>query len=93
MEAEHGMMCMDADGIFIKHLELKTTQVPAITFYSAKNVEIQGLALANSTKPMILISCDNTKKVNIDLIEQSKAEKVLLLGNHVDHHEIHLKYK
>lgn len=61
MEAENGLMCMDADGITIKNLNLKTTEFPAMTFYNAKNIEINDLAVSESTSPLIFDKWEKTK--------------------------------
>lgn len=87
MEAENGLICMDANGITIKNLNLKTTEFPAMTFYNAKNVAMSDLILSDSTQPLISINGKKTEKINIELDSENK----LVLGDKVDKKEVNLK--
>ena len=56
MEAVNGLMCVDADGMTIKNLNLKVSNYPALTFYNAKNVSIEKLQVNTSDKPTISVN-------------------------------------
>ena len=83
MEAENGLLCMDADGITIKGLNLITDNQPAVTFYNSKNVSIEGLVLPESDQTMIAVKGAETENIIIDADLASGADHVLTLGEKV----------
>ena len=90
MEATNGMLCMDADGVTIKNLHLKTTKFPAITLYNSKNVSMSDLYLADSDKPLISINGEKSEQVKINLLSETNGEKFYELGQKVDGHSIQI---
>ena len=66
MESEKGLFCMDARGITISDLTLITAEYPALTFYNAKDVIIEGLYLPDSTQPGISVNVDESENITID---------------------------
>ncbi|NQU54865.1 MAG: glycoside hydrolase family 28 protein, partial [Bacteroidetes bacterium] len=84
MEAENGLLCMDAKGVTIKNLNLKTTKYPALTFYNSKNVSVSGLTLCDAEEPLISVYGDKTEQVKIELLTKIKPERILKLGEEVD---------
>jgi hypothetical protein len=87
MEAENGLMCIDANGIKIKDLQLKTSQSPGMTFYNSKNVSISNLDLSESTTSSLSIKGEKTE--NIDISTHLKAQ--LILGEEVDTKEVKIR--
>jgi len=83
MEAENGMLCMDANGITIKNLNLKTNNFPALSFYNAKNVSVEGLVLQETDQNLISVDGSKTENVNISLNSKEVGENFLLLGDAV----------
>jgi polygalacturonase len=55
MESDKGLFCMDAQGIKIKDLDLKSKESPSLTFINAKDVEIEGLTLSESQQSGIVV--------------------------------------
>jgi len=80
MESEKGLICLDADGIKIKDLELKTTQFPALTFHNAKNVSLDGLELSDSDETLISVSGSNSEKISIPGKSKSGQDLSIVLG-------------
>lgn len=90
MEATNGMLCMDADGVTVKNLHLKTTKFPAISLFNSKNVSMDDLYLADSGagKTLISVNGEKTEEVKINLMSEVKAGKLYELGQKVDGHSI-----
>ena len=55
MESDKGLFCMDAQGITIKGLHLKSKESPSITFINAKEVHMEGLELSESMSTGIAV--------------------------------------
>ncbi len=90
MEAENGVLCMDADGVTIKNLSLKTTNYPALSFYNSKNVSVSGLTLDDSEKPMIVINGKETVAVDINIHATNKFRERVTIGAEVDKKEVQI---
>lgn len=84
MEAENGLLCMDANGITIKNMNLKTTKYPALTFYNSKNVSVSDLKLSDVEEPLISIQGDKTEQVKINFISKTNSKNVLVIGEEVN---------
>ena len=52
--------------IFIKDLTLLTAKYPALTFYNAKDVRVEGLDLLDSARPGISVIGDESENITID---------------------------
>ena len=66
MKSEKGLLCMDARGITIKNLNLSCTGYPAMTFYNAKDVLIEGLELPETAQPGISVNGDESENISVD---------------------------
>ncbi|HKJ40612.1 MAG TPA: glycoside hydrolase family 28 protein [Sunxiuqinia sp.] len=90
MDATNGMLCMDADGVTVKNLHLKTKKFPAISLFDSKNVSMDDLYLSDSKEGKTLISVNGKKseEVKINLMSELKAGKLYELGQKVDGHSI-----
>ena len=84
MEAENGLLCMDANGITIKNLNLKTTNYPALTFFNSKNVSVSDLNLCDVEEPLISVQGDKTEQVKINLVSKTNSKNVLVIGEEVN---------
>lgn len=91
MSAENGLTCIDANGVQIKNLQLKTQNYPAINFYNAINVGIEDLSIVESDMPSIEIKGEKTANISIELVNADKSDRVLQMGNEVNKEEITLK--
>lgn len=65
MESEKGLFCMDAQGIKIKGLDLRSKESPSLTFINTKDVEIEGLTLSESQESGIVIHGESAN-IHID---------------------------
>jgi len=91
MEAQNGLLCMDADGVTIKNLDLTASEYPAVTFYNAKNVSIEGLKISDSEEVLVSVNGEKTENVNIELVTDKKSDKVLVTGKKVDKDEVQIR--
>lgn len=88
MEAKRGLLCMDANGIAIKDLILKTEELPAIQFFNSKNISVKELVLPETEQPVISVNGEKTENVNIEVISEKEVEKYLILGDMVNKESI-----
>ena len=84
MEAENGLICMDADGLIIRDLNLVTDNLPALTFYNSKNVLIEGLVLPESGETMIAVSGSESANISINTDVNMDADQFLDLDEKVN---------
>ena len=84
MEAENGLLCMDAKGITIKGLHLKTTVLPAMNFFNVKDVSISDLVVPVGSQPVISVNGVKTQNVKIDVISENNLENILVLDKNID---------
>jgi len=84
MEAENGLFCMDANGVRVNNLKLKTSKFPAVNFYNAQNVSIKDLAVETGGHPIISVNGSKTKNVDIVLSTGDVSDEMLLLNENVD---------
>ncbi|WP_321286927.1 glycoside hydrolase family 28 protein [uncultured Sunxiuqinia sp.] len=88
MEAENGLLCMDAKGITVKNLHLKTKVQPALNFYNVKDVKIFGLEIPKADQPMISVSGAKTENVEIKVMSDINVDKVLVLDKEANSSEV-----
>lgn len=93
MEAEKGLLCMDADGISIKNLKLETTEYPSITFFNSKNVSLSGLILGEAKEPLISINGGETENVKIKMISATTSMELITVGAEVDKKTVQINLK
>jgi hypothetical protein len=55
MESDKGLFCMDARGIIIHNLDLRSKESPSLTFINAKDVQVEGLTLSENTDSGIAV--------------------------------------
>ncbi len=80
MSADNGLVCIDADEINIKNLELETKNSPAVMFYNAKNVSVDKLILPSSDKNEIVIEGSKTENVNVTVDTPASLNNILKIG-------------
>lgn len=90
MESETGLICVDANGITIKNLVLKTTNFPAIAFQNSKNVTMEGLELPESDQALISVNGKKTENVNIQVDSSGGTVGILKLGEEVNAETVNL---
>lgn len=84
MEAENGLFCMDANGVTVNNLKLKTTKFPAVNFYNVQNVSIKDLSVNTGGQPIISVNGSKTKNVDIVLSTGEATDEILLLNQNVN---------
>lgn len=90
MEAENGLFCMDADGVVIKDLHLKTTVFPALNFYNVKNMSISGLDIPSRDEAMISVKGEKSEQLEIAIRGAVDLAKVLEVGQQVNPDQVKL---
>lgn len=88
MEAEKGLFCMDANGVLVKDLFLKTTQFPAVTIHNSKNVAVSDLVLPDVDEPLIAVNGEKSEKISINLASNAESGKVLVLDEKVNPEQV-----
>jgi polygalacturonase len=83
MEAEKGLVCIDAKGITIRDLELKTSHFPAMTFHNARNVNIKGLELPASEQAVISVNGKGSGQISLPGKSSSGMEYSIHFGEEV----------
>lgn len=84
MECETGLICVDANGVTIKDMVLKTTNFPAITFRNSKNVTIEGLELSESDQAVIAVSGSKSEQISLPTTAKSGKKYLVTLGEDVN---------
>jgi len=83
IEADNGLTCIDANGISIKGMRLRTKNLPAMRFINSLNVGIEKLDVPKNQNPSIVIKGEKSKNIIIRSINpgiENRAE----IGNEVD---------
>ena len=92
MEADNGLFCMDANGIVIRNLSLRTKNLPALEFYNSRNVSVSNLLLPEERQPFIVVNGKRTENVTIELPSDiASAEKFLTVGKLVKPDAVQIK--
>ncbi|MUP37767.1 glycoside hydrolase family 28 protein [Labilibaculum euxinus] len=84
METEKGLLCIDATGVTIRNLHLKTNVFPAIALYNSKNVSVKELVLSESEKPLISVHGEETEQIHIDVHSAADVHSILEVGHEVN---------
>ena len=91
IEAQKGMFCMDADGIYVKDLHLQTSHSPAIEIVSSKDVSFTGLTLPESNDPLIFVGGEKTKNIQIGFESKPANENLVKLDEKVNPEQVMVK--
>ena len=83
IEADNGLLCIDADSITIKGMRLITKNIPSLSFINSRNVVIDKLDVPNSKNPYIDIKGDKSKYITIRTINSGEKGNAIV-GNEVD---------
>jgi polygalacturonase len=63
MEANTGMICVDATEVRIKNLTLVTRKSPAIEIKNGRDIEMDGVSVGNGVSPVIYLSGAKSEKI------------------------------
>jgi hypothetical protein len=83
IEADNGLLCIDADSITIKGMRLITKNIPSLSFMNSRNVVIDKLDVPFSKNPYIDIKGDKSKYITIRTINSGEKGNAIV-GNEVD---------
>lgn len=90
MEADCGLVCCDAKGVYIKNLTLITKKTPVADFKNSRDVVVDGLYSPTAVFPLIQVSglsSSNTVLKNLGLTD---PEKQIMIGKEVQKNTIRL---
>ena len=82
MEADYGLVCIDADQVKIKNLNLKTKHHPVIDLQNSSNVSIDGL-ISPEGLPLIKVSGSQTGATDLKNVGITNPETQLVVGKEV----------
>lgn len=82
MEANSGLVCIDADRVKIKNLKLKTKNYPVIDLQNSSNVSIDGL-VSSEGLPLVKVSGSQTGATNLKNVGITHPETQLVVGTEV----------
>ncbi|HCY40259.1 MAG TPA: glycoside hydrolase [Prolixibacteraceae bacterium] len=82
MEADYGMVCIDADQVKIKNLNLKTKHYPVIDLQNSANVSVDGL-ISSEGLPLIKVSGSQTGATELKNTGITNPETQLVVGKEV----------
>ena len=90
MEADYGLICMDATGIQIKDLKLITKKSPVMDFKNSHHITVDGLAATSGTTPLIHISGSKTEDIVLKNSGITDAGKQLVVEKEVSANAVKL---
>lgn len=82
MEADYGMVCIDADQVKIKNLNLKTKHYPVIDLQNSANVSVDGL-ISSEGLPLIKVSGSQTGATELKNVGITNPETQLVVGKEI----------
>ncbi len=68
IQAESGMVCIDASDITIKNMRLTTGAMPLIRILNSSSVDIQGLSVNEINDTIFEVTGDKSRKIRIEAI-------------------------
>ena len=90
MEADYGLICMDATGIVITDLQLITKKSPVMDFKNSKNISLDGFSFGAGLTPAVRISGSQTGKVNLKNTGMTNPEQQLVVAKDVPANSVKL---
>lgn len=75
IDAEYGLICIDADNVRVENVFLKIRKAPAIDLKNSSNVTIDGLTSEGATLPLVKVSGSRTGSTilkNMGITSQAK---------------------
>jgi polygalacturonase len=95
METKEGLFCMDANGIKLKNIYLKTSVFPVYTIYNSKNIYIQTNQIFSSAEnnPVIVIKGSKSENITMDAGREENRKYFLNAKDLVDTHTVHVNFR
>lgn len=90
MDVDYGLVCIDADQVKIKNLNLKTKHTPAVDLQNSTNVSVDGLITAEGQYPIVKVSGSQTGTTSFINAGITNPEKQLVIGKEVPENAVKL---
>ena len=90
MEADYGMVCIDADQVKIKNLNLKTKHYPVIDLQNSSNIFLDGF-VSPAGLPLIKVTGSQTGTTVLKNAGITNPEKQLVVGKEVPKNMVQVK--
>jgi DNA sulfur modification protein DndE len=91
MDVDYGLVCIDADQVKIKNLNLKTKHTPAVELQNSANVSVDGLITAEGQYPIVKVSGSQTGATSFINAGITNPEKQLVIGKEVPQNMVIVK--
>jgi len=84
IKSNKGVEIIDAEGIFLKNIQLQTTaSQPVVAIHNANNVQLNGLKHAEKVSTLVEVTGETTKNIRLQNLDATKAMQGLKLGKEV----------
>ncbi len=91
MEANIGMICVDAAEVRIKNLTLVTKKSPAIEIKNGRDIEMDGVSVGNGASPVIQLSGAKSEKILLKNAGLTNPQEQVKIGKEVPANAVTLK--
>ncbi len=91
MDADYGLICVDATGVKIKDLSIKTKKFPVMDIRNTKNFSIDGLKTPSNAGTIIRLSGSLTQKISLKNSGITNKEKQLVVEKEVKPGELNVE--
>jgi polygalacturonase len=91
MEANIGMICVDATEVRIKNLTLITKKSPAIEIKNGRDIEMDGVSVGNGASPVIQLSGAKSEKILLKNAGLTNPQEQVKIGKEVPANAVTLK--
>ena len=83
LDAANGFLVVDADGIKIENVTLKTTSETAFQFYNCKNVDVNDTEFNSESPSAIQINGDETEAISLVSVKDKHLKNFTVVGKEV----------
>jgi len=91
MDADYGLICVDATGVKIKDLSIQTKKFPVMDIRNTKNFSIDGLKTPSNAGTIIRLSGSLTQKISLKNSGITNKEKQLVIEKEVKPGELNVE--
>lgn len=91
MDVDYGLVCIDADQVKIKNLNLKTKHTPAIDLQNSAKVSVDGLITTAGQYPIVKVSGSQTGATSFINAGITNPETQLIIGKEVPQNAVQVK--
>lgn len=91
MDVDYGLVCIDADQVKIKNLNMKTKHTPAVDLQNSANVSVDGLITKAGQYPIVKVSGSQTGATSFINAGFTNPEKQLVVGKEVPKNMVEIR--